>query len=88
MKTAIEWLEMEIVKLEKDFAIPGKIYELCEQAKELNLKKIVDHLDHLSFKKITVDQFNSLQYQPFIQDKDGDIWVIDTSEFIKLVKGT
>ena len=33
--TAIEWLEMEIVKLEKDFAIPGNIYELCEQAKKL-----------------------------------------------------
>lgn len=30
---AIEWLEMEIVKLEKDFAIPGRIYELCEEAK-------------------------------------------------------
>ena len=34
--TAIEWLEMEIVKLEKDFAIPGKIYELCEQAKRMS----------------------------------------------------
>ena len=36
METAIEWLEMEIVKLEKDFAIPGKIYELCEQAKRMS----------------------------------------------------
>ena len=35
-QTAIEWLEMEIVKLEKDFAIPGKIYELCEQAKRMS----------------------------------------------------
>ena len=35
MKTAVEWLEMEIVKLETKFAIPGNIYQLCEQAKEM-----------------------------------------------------
>ena len=34
-QTAVEWLEMEIVKLEKDFAIPHRIYELCEQAKQM-----------------------------------------------------
>lgn len=33
--TAVEWLEMEIVKLETKFAIIGNIYELCEQAKEM-----------------------------------------------------
>ncbi len=27
---------MEIVKLEKQFAIPGRIYELCEQAKRMS----------------------------------------------------
>ena len=26
----------EIVKLEKKYAIPGKIYELCEQAKRMS----------------------------------------------------
>ena len=35
-QTAIEWLEMEIVKLETKYAIPGKIYELCEQAKRMS----------------------------------------------------
>ncbi len=34
--TAIEWLEMEIVKLETKYAIPGEIYELCEQAKRMS----------------------------------------------------
>ena len=33
MKTAVEKLEMKIVELEKDYAIPHKIYELCEEAK-------------------------------------------------------
>lgn len=40
--TAIEWLEMEIVKLETKYAIPSKIYELCEQAKEMEKKQIID----------------------------------------------
>ena len=35
-QTAIEWLEMEIVKLETKYAIPDKIYELCEQAKRMS----------------------------------------------------
>ena len=33
--TAVEWLEIEIVKLEKKHGIPGEIYQLCEQAKEM-----------------------------------------------------
>ena len=40
-QTAVEWLEMEIVKLEKDFAIPHRIYELCEQAKKMEKEQRV-----------------------------------------------
>ena len=40
--TAVEWLEMEIVKLEKDYAIPGKLYELSEQAKEMEKQQIIN----------------------------------------------
>ena len=40
--TAVEWLEMEIVKLEAKFAIPGDIYELCEQAKEMEKQQIIE----------------------------------------------
>lgn len=40
--TAVEWLEMEIVKLEKDYAIPGNVYKLCEQAKEIEKQQIID----------------------------------------------
>lgn len=32
---AVEWLEIEIVKLENKHGIPGEIYQLCEQAKEM-----------------------------------------------------
>ena len=40
--TAVEWLEMEIVKLEKDYAIPGNVYKLCEQAKEMEKQQIIE----------------------------------------------
>lgn len=41
-QTAVEWLEMEIVKLETKYAIVGEIYELCEQAKEMEKEQIID----------------------------------------------
>ena len=44
-QTSIEWLEMEIVKLETMFAIPHKIYELCEQAKQMHKQEIIDAWD-------------------------------------------
>lgn len=40
--TAVEWLEMEIVKLETKYAILGEIYELCEQAKEMEKQQLND----------------------------------------------
>jgi hypothetical protein len=41
-QTAIEWLEMEIVKLEETYAIPSKIYELCEDAKHMEKEQIIE----------------------------------------------
>ena len=43
--TAVEWLEMEIVKLEDTYAIPSKIYELCEKAKEMMELQIIEAHD-------------------------------------------
>lgn len=40
--TAIEWLEMEFVKLEAKYGIPGEIYQLCEKAKEIEKQQIID----------------------------------------------
>ena len=42
MKTAVEWLEVEIVKLENKYGIPGEIYQLCEKAKEMEKQQIID----------------------------------------------
>ena len=41
-QTAVEWLEIEIVKLENKHGIPGEIYQLCEQAKEMEKKQIIE----------------------------------------------
>jgi hypothetical protein len=39
---SIDWLEMQIVELEKDYAIPHKIYELCEKAKQMHKEEIIE----------------------------------------------
>ena len=40
--TAVEWLEIEIVKLETKYGIPGEIYQLCDQAKEMEKQQLND----------------------------------------------
>lgn len=40
--TAVEWLEIEIVKLEAKYGIPGEIYQLCDQAKEMEKQQITE----------------------------------------------
>lgn len=40
--TAVEWLEIEIVKLENKYGIPGEIYQLCEQAKKIEKQQITE----------------------------------------------
>lgn len=42
MMTAVQWLEMEFVKLEKKFGILGEIYQLCEQAKQMEKQQLND----------------------------------------------
>jgi hypothetical protein len=41
MKTAVEWLESEFVKLEHSIGVHHKMYELIEQAKEMEKQQIV-----------------------------------------------
>jgi hypothetical protein len=48
-QTAVEWLEMEIVKLESRFAIPNSIYELCEQAKQMEKEQIINSFNEGSW---------------------------------------
>lgn len=42
MKTAVEWLEKEFVKLEFTIGVNSKMYDLLEQAKELEKQQIID----------------------------------------------
>jgi hypothetical protein len=41
-QTAIEWLEIEFVKLESTIGVHGIMYELIEQAKEMEKQQIID----------------------------------------------
>ena len=42
MKTAVEWLESEFVKLEHSIGVHNEMYELIEQAKELEKHQIIN----------------------------------------------
>ena len=58
-QTAVEWLEMEIVKLETKYAIVGEIYELCEQAKEMEKEQIIDAWEkgYHNFSKLSPEDY-------------------------------
>lgn len=40
MKTAIEWLESEVLKLENKHNIPVEVYKLCEKAIAMEKQQI------------------------------------------------
>ena len=42
MKTAIEWLESEILKLENKHNIPIEVYKLCEKAIAMEKQQMMD----------------------------------------------
>ena len=41
-QTATDWLEMEFIKLEQTIGVNHKMYELIEQAKEMEKEQIID----------------------------------------------
>lgn len=41
-QTAVEWLEKEFVKLESTIGVHGVMYEIIEQAKEMEKEQIID----------------------------------------------
>jgi hypothetical protein len=45
MKTAVEWLESEFVKLEHKIGVHNEMYKLIEQAKEMEKKYIIIFAD-------------------------------------------
>ena len=61
--TAVEWLEIEIVKLEAKYGIPGEIYQLCDQAKEMEKQQIIDAFDSNYDYWFTADNYYELKYK-------------------------
>ena len=61
--TAIEWLEIEIVKLETKYGIPGEIYQLCDQAKEIEKQQITEAFDSDYDYWFTADNYYELKYK-------------------------
>jgi hypothetical protein len=41
-QTAVDWLEQEFIKLESTTGVFGVMYELIEQAKEMEKEQIID----------------------------------------------
>ena len=60
--TAVEWLEMEIVKLEAKFAIQGDIYQLCEQAKGIEKQQIIEAYDKGQENPFEYSEDNEVNY--------------------------
>jgi hypothetical protein len=54
-QTAVKWLEKEFVKLESTIGVHGVMYELIEQAKEMEKEQIIDAFGvgcHLESKRL------------------------------------
>ena len=54
--------------------------------KMYSLDEILKSFDNLGFKQISSEELNSLPYQPWITDEDGDIWVIDKEKWFQSFK--
>ena len=54
-QTAVKWLEKEFVKLESTIGVHGVMYELIEQAKEIEKQQIMDAVDGFPLEKRHLD---------------------------------
>jgi hypothetical protein len=75
--------ENRIITIKRLFWIDGAKW----QAERMYSKEeVLKSTDYLGFKQITSEELNSLPYQPFITDDDGNIWIIDKNEWYKQFK--
>ena len=63
---------------------PGR--EEPQQERMYSEEDILKSFDNLGFKQISSEELNSLPYQPFITDEDGDVWVIDKEKWFEQFK--
>ena len=66
-QTAIEWLEKEFVKLEHTIGVHNKMYELIEQAKEMEKQQIIDAYDAGLFDG-SMDDVNDRIYKQYYNE--------------------
>ena len=57
-----------------------------KQERMYSEENILKSFDNLGFKQISSEELNSLPYQPFITDEDGDVWVIDKEKWFEQFK--
>ena len=57
-----------------------------QQEKMYSEEEILKSFDNLGFKQISSEELNSLPYQPFITDENGNIWVIDKEKWFEQFK--
>jgi hypothetical protein len=65
----------------------SKIAELQAQIKQsYSEEEVLKSFDNIGFKQITLEELNTQEYQPFITDEDGNIWVIDKEKWFEQFK--
>jgi hypothetical protein len=61
-QTAIEWIEMEIARVEELFFIPNIIYRICEEAKEKEREQIMSAFEDGHTAIINSEQYYNETY--------------------------
>ena len=77
-QTAVSWLEQEFIKLESTIGVHGKMYELIEQAKEMEKQQIID-----AYKFGLSDEYvigSEQYYNETYGSKGSDDHIVDTNE--------
>ena len=68
MKTAVEWLEKEFVKLEVTIGVHGVMYEIIEQAKAMEKEHILEFARNAVRKILDEDRQNPFNLEQYYQE--------------------
>jgi hypothetical protein len=69
----------------KDF-ISGAKWQQTQDKNKYSEEEVLESANYLGFKQITSEELNSLPYQSFITDEDGNIWIIDKEKWFNKLK--
>lgn len=61
-QTSVDWLESEFIKLEQTIGVHGIMYELIEQAKEMEKEQIIKAIDYCRDKYIDSENYYNENY--------------------------